>query len=473
MSTRPRIAVVGGGITGLAAAYRLHNTTSCDLHLYEASSRLGGVLQTTEKDGFLLEGGPDCFISEKPRGIGLCKELGLESELIGTRTENRRSFIVHRGELHPVPEGFYLLGPSKLRPFLESPLLSWKGKLRAMAEPLIPKHQGEPDESLASFVRRRFGQEMLEAFAQPLLSGIYAADPETLSLRATFPRFIEMEEKYGSVLLGLKKRAIGVQAASGARYSLFVSLRRGMETLVRALEQKLPAEGLHPSTAVKEIVRTSHGQWQLVLASGDTVLFDALCLALPAHASAALLRPVHRRISSLLESVTYTESATLNMAFPESAAANLPKGFGYVCPQREKRPAMACTFTHQKFEGRAPTGTVLLRAFIGGAIQKDLLEMPDADLIHRVTEDVRSLLGLTAAPHWAVLQRWPRAMAQYTVGHVQRMLTLDESLEELPGLRLAGNWKNGVGIPDCIESGEWAADQLVASLDRLKNPALR
>jgi oxygen-dependent protoporphyrinogen oxidase len=272
----PRVIVIGGGITGLAAAWRIQRTFQksgmpLNLQLIEASPHFGGALKSIQREGFLLEMGPDCFISDKPRGIGLCKELGLESELIGTRPEYRRSFILRQGKFYPVPEGFYLMGPSRTRPFLESGLLSWRGKFRAMLEPLIPTKDppsltpspsrgegaGGGDESLASFVRRRFGQEMLDWMAQPLLAGIYGASPEDLSLRATFPQFLEMERTYGSIILGLKKRSAATQAASGARYSLFVTLRGGVQTLIDELAKRLGTTALRRTSKVISITKSS------------------------------------------------------------------------------------------------------------------------------------------------------------------------------------------------------------------------
>ncbi len=466
------MAVIGGGITGLAAAYRLQKHAQdpehpIEVHLFEASSRLGGTVYTKSRDGFLLEEGPDCFLTEKPRTTELCKELGLEQQIIPTRDEHRRSFILKEKKLHPVPEGFYLMAPSQLRPFLSSSLLSWRGKWRVLRESLQPA-KPQRDESVASFVRRRLGQEALDWLAQPLLAGIYAADPETLSLQATFPRFLEMEERYGSVLVGLKKRDKAIQKASGARYSMFSSLKHGMQSLTDRLAAAIPSSCVHRSTTVTGLKRRPQGGWDLQLVKGQGLEMDAVCLALPAYSAGALLYMEDASFGELLKTIPYAGSATLNFAFRAGAIQHSLEGFGFVSPHLEKQTALACTFVHRKFPGRVPRGHVLLRAFAGGALQPDVLKLNDDELAKRVLSDLQMILGITQAPLFATLQRWPRAMPQYTVGHLQRILHIEEMLLGLPGLALAGNWLRGVGIPDCIESGERAAEALLNSVQSVQ-----
>jgi len=461
-----RIIVVGGGMSGLAAAYRLQSSAvrkypPSEIQLLEASDRLGGIVQTKHQDGFVLENGPDCFLSEKPATLNLCEELGLGGQLINTRFENRRSFIVRGGKLHPIPKGFYLIAPAKLRPFLGSPLLSWPGKWRVLWESLLPAHAKE-DESLADFVRRRFGQENLDWMAQPLLAGIYAADPEALSLRATFPQFVEMEEKFGSVLVGLKKRDEATQQASGARYSLFTALRDGMQTLTDQLKQQLTSVRIRTNTAVKALERRNDS-WSVELANGEHVETDGVCLALPAHQAAKLLQRADPILAGLLEEIPYSSSATLNFAFKEGDIAHPLDGFGFVTPSKERRTTLACTFVHRKFPGRAPLGMALLRAFVGGALQEELLQLDDQELERRVLADLKDLLGVRSAPIFCTITRWPRAMPQYTLGHIQRILKIEEAVLRLPGLQLAGNWLRGVGLPDCIDSANRAATRLLES----------
>ena len=464
-----RVIVVGGGITGLAAAIRLKKQAerqrlSLDVQLLEASPRLGGSLHSASREGFLLEGGPDCFLSVKARGLEFCRELGLADDLIDTRPENRRSFIVRGGRLHPVPEGFYLMAPSRLRPFLSSGLISWRGKWRAMAEPLCPSRP-QSDESLASFVRRRIGREVLDWLAQPLLAGIYSADPERLSLQATFPQFLEMEQKYGSVLVGLAKRDPAARQASGARYSLFASLRGGMETLARRAVEKLSGVALKTRAPARALRRSADG-WEIVPEKGETLRADGVCLALPAHRCAALLAPQNKPLAGELDAIPYSTSITINLAFEESAIRHPLDGIGFVTPAAEKQPAIACTFAHRKFSGRAPPGKALLRAFVGGDQPPALFQRDDKELERLALQDLAPWLGITQPPLFRSVERWPRAMPQYVVGHLRRILHIEEMLLGMPGLALAGNWLRGVGIPDCIESGERAADALIETIQR-------
>jgi oxygen-dependent protoporphyrinogen oxidase len=465
------VIVVGGGISGLAAAWRIQNAYQkahipVHLLLLEASPRLGGTLQSTTREGFRLEMGPDCFISEKPRGIGLCQELGLEGELIGTIPEKRRSFIFRAGVFYPVPEGFYLMGPSRTRPFLESGLLSWRGKFRAMLEPMVPSRPAT-DESLGSFVRRRFGREMLDWMAQPLVAGIYGANPEQLSLRATFPRFLEMERTYGSVVFGLKKQKAATSSASGARYSLFLTLRGGMQTLTDTLTKRLGSSVIRPGIRVKEI-RGTEGTWQVIKASGEILAADALCLALPAYAAADLLRPCDTDLAEVLGSIDYAPAATLNFAFREMDIKRLVDGVGFVVPQKENRLVLGCTVVHNKFEGRVPKGFVLLRAFLGGVESTRWVGENDEALTAKVFAELKEWLAITGKPLFTQLERYGRALPQYSIGHLERVLRIEERLLRHKNLALAGNWQYGVGIPDCIESGERAADSLLKSAgDRL------
>ncbi len=460
-----RAVVVGGGITGLVAAYRLKTQAAktslpLDITVLEASPRLGGVLHSTRRDQFLLEGGPDCFLSNKPRGMELCEELDLANELISTRTEFRRSFIVRRGKLCPVPEGFYLLAPSQLRPFLSTELLSWRGKWRALLEPLLPSRSPD-DESLASFVRRRMGQEVLDWLAQPLLAGIYAADPEKLSLQATFPLFIELEKKYGSVLLGLTKQKDETLLASGARYSLFMTFKNGMESLIHRLVERLDGVSLQTGTPAKHL-RKSDAGWEIQLRDGKVLQANTVCLALPSHQSANLLELQNKALAEELRAIPYASSITLNLAFDAGSLQHPLDGAGFVTPAAERDVPIACTFVHQKFSGRAPAGSALLRAFVGGDAARTLMERDEKDVAAFVLEELSPLLGITRKPRWTAMERWPQTMPQYTLGHLQRILKIEETALGLPGLALAGNWQYGVGIPDCIRSAERAADALLA-----------
>ncbi len=462
-----RVVVVGGGITGLAAAMRLTERLNIlgrpfQVEVLEASNRLGGVIGTFRQDGFLLEAGPDSFLSEKRRGLGLCQELGILRDVIETNKEYRQSFIAYKGRLVPVPTGFHLLAPTDPLPLLLSPLLSIKGKLRFLKEYFVPL-QPQVDETLASFVRRRLGDEVLTRLAQPLLAGIYSADADKLSLRATFPEFLEME-KTGGVLRSMSQKASkSASAASGARYNLFVTLRNGMQGLIDTLTQKIGADKIRKGVSVTTI-QQSQSKWHLTLSNNETMEADAVCLALPAPELTRLMRPVDPAISGLLASISYADSFTANFGFPLSAIKNPMRGFGFVVPETERLALSACTFAHRKFPGRAPEGHALLRAYAGGKTAAALSERPETEIKGNLLADLRNLLGISGNPIITTLQRYRRALPQYNVGHVDRMKEIDEKMFHWPGLSLAGNWRKGVGIPDCIDSGETAAEALILQL---------
>ncbi len=471
-----RIAVVGGGVSGLAAAHRVvelaaETRAAIDVLVLEARGQLGGSIVTHHRDGFVVEGGPDSFITQKPWALALCKRLGLTRELIPTNPTCRRAFVVRSGVLHPIPEGFLLLAPSRIRPFVTSRLFSWRGKLRMGLDLVLPArdHGPDGDESLASFVRRRFGAEALQRVAQPLVGGIYAADPETLSLRATMPRFLEMEANHRSLILGMRKgmkeaaRRGGESTDSGARYSLFVSLAGGMSRLIEALESRLPAGSVRRNAPVSRVV-PGGGGWKAVLADGAVESADGILLACPAYASADLLRGLDPVLADELSPIQYTSSATMSLAFRRDQVPHPLDGFGFVVPAIEKRSLMAVTFNSVKFAGRAPEGWVLIRAFLGGAMHPEAYGLDDASLREAVLRDLRELIGVAGAPAFVELYRWPCSMPQYPVGHLDRVRRIEARVANWPALAMAGNAFGGVGIPDCVHSGERAAEKLVASL---------
>lgn len=474
----PCVAVVGGGISGLATAHRLWEESSragqpLKILLLEEDSRLGGVISTTSSDGFLLEGGPDSFISDKPWATALARRIGLGDELIGTNEAFRRSFIVKGNRLVPVPEGFYLLAPSRLWPFLTTGAFSWPGKLRMAMDLVLPRRAaGTPahDESLGAFVRRRFGREALERMAQPMVGGIYTADPEELSLRATMPRFLDWEQEYRSLILAMierrkKLREYLKQMASGPRYGLFVSFKQGMAELVAALEKRLPAESLRLNSAVKSLAQNSESKkWLLTLADGERLEADAVCLALPAYLSARLLQTVQPALAEKLRGVKYASTATVNLAYRLEDVPRPMNGFGFVVPIIENRAVLACTFGHVKFPGRAPTGYALMRTFMGGALQPQVFEMEDREMIQAIRKNLLELLGIEREPLFVRIERHPLSMAQYRVGHLELLDSMESLLEQLPGLRLAGNGFTGIGVPDCVRRGEECAEKLLQYL---------
>jgi protoporphyrinogen/coproporphyrinogen III oxidase len=465
-----RIVVVGGGIAGLAAAHRLvelarDERRPLDLVLLEATGRLGGTIRTERSESFLLEAGADSFISEKPWALALAERVGLGARLRRTDDRFRRTYVVRRGRLRPLPEGFLLLAPTRAWPVLASGVFSWRGKLRLGLDLVLPRRSGAADESLGSFVRRRLGREALERVAQPLVGGIYTADPDRLSLAATMPRFLALEREHRSLILGLRRtaRAGETAGASGARWSLFVTLAGGMEELVAALAARLPAGAVRLGSPVGGIVPAPDG-WRVHPRDGAPLHADGVVLAGPAPAMAALVRAVDPALASRLGGIAYASSATVALAYPRAAVRHPLDGFGFVVPRVEGRAILACTFSSVKYPGRAPDGAVLLRVFVGGALQADLLARADEDLIRLAHDDVATLLGVAGDPVLARVWRHPGAMPQYDVGHLDRVAAIESRLEAFPSLALAGAAYRGVGIADCVRSGEAAAERLNSTL---------
>ncbi len=477
---RKRAVVIGGGITGLTACYRLMQQAQADnlpldVMLLEASDRLGGVIATRHEacpgprsgDSLLLEEGPDCFLATKPWGIELCDELGLNAEFIGTATEHRQSFIVRRGKLVPVPQGFYLMAPGSLWPFVTTRAFSWPGKLRMALDLVLPRRASEDDESLADFVTRRLGREALDRMAQPMVGGIYTADPRHLSMQATMPQFLDMERRHRSLILALRHRQASAQqpGVSGARYGLFASFRHGMQTLVDALADHLPAGTVHLQTPVRSLRRNPGSQrWIVSPQNGPNLEADALCLALTAPQTARLLTGLDPELAAGLRDIPYASSAVVTLACNRADIAHSLNGMGFVVPAVEQRNLIACSFSSIKFAGRAPDGKVLLRAFVGGALQQEQALWPDARLRDAVLQDLRLLLGLTGTPTLCHVSRHPSAMPQYHVGHLARVQHLEAAARRWPGLALAGNAYHGVGVPDCIRSGDEAAHRILSNL---------
>ena len=481
-ANRKRAVVIGGGITGLTACYRLTQQAQAgdlplDVVLLEASDRLGGAIATRREacpgprsgDGLLMEEGPDCFLTTKPGGVELCEELGLSAELIGTTTEHRQSFIVRRGKLVPVPQGFYLMAPGSLWPFVTTPAFSWAGKLRMALDLALPRRTSEDDESLADFVTRRLGREALERMAQPMIGGIYTADPRHLSMQATMPQFLQMERRHRSLILALRHRQRQASAqqsgVSGARYGLFASFRHGMQTLVDALADHFPAGTVRLQTPVRSVRRNPDTQrWIVSPQDGSDLEADALCLALTAPQAARLLAGLDPELAAGLRDIPYASSAIVTLACDRADVAHPLNGMGFVVPAVEQRNLIACSFSSVKFAGRAPEGKVLLRAFVGGALQQEQTLWPDAKLQEVVFQDLRQLLGLTRKPAFCHVSRHASAMPQYHVGHLGRVERLEAAVCRWPGLALAGNAYHGVGVPDCIRSGDEAGRGILAHL---------
>jgi oxygen-dependent protoporphyrinogen oxidase len=440
-----------------------------ELVLLEAKDRVGGAIWTNRVDGFTLEGGADSFITNKPWGVDLCRELGLGEKLIGTDPQHRRSFVVRQGRLAPVPEGFVLLAPNRLGPILMTPILSWRGKLRMLMDLFLPRKDDDTDESLASFVKRRLGREVLERLVQPLVGGIYTADPNDLSLKATLPQFLAMERDYGSLiraaLHNAREARSAERSASGARYGLFVTLEDGMDTLPRTLAAALPPGTVRSNTPVRRITRTdSMSPWRIELLNGMPIEAKAVVMTVEAHAAARLLDAYDPDLALQLRAIPYASSVIANVAYRRDQVAHPLDGFGAVVPAIENRSILAVSFLSVKFPRRAPSGTVLMRVFVGGATQPELYDLDDSAIKQLVRDEMAALLGATGEPLLIEVGRHPRAMPQYTLGHGERVAAIRQRLAKHSCLVLAGNAFDGVGIPDCIRGARAAADTAFTAL---------
>jgi len=483
-----RVAIVGGGIAGLSAAFYLEKErragAAVEYVLYESSSRLGGVILTEQVGDFLVEAGPDSFLSSKPWARELCRDLSIEDQLIFSNDSERRTYLLLRGRLVALPEGLQMMVPARTLPILTSRLFSFPAKLRIAGEWFLrlsprPDKDGasEKDESVASFIGRHFGAEVVERLAQPLLAGVYGGDVERLSVRAVLPGLVDMERRYGSLGRALSRRQ--AQAADPPA-PIFMTLRGGMQQMVDALAQAVPASAIRKPVPVRAL-RYCGSAWRLQ-AGGGAERFDAVVLAVPAPVAASLLggkaHPATRNqqqadgghrseddiaahLAAQLEAIPYNSSLVVVLGF--GAGIGLPKGFGFLVPRSEGRHVLACTFVDNKFSGRAAEGRRLLRLFFGGTRIEDILQWPEEEILVLARRELQEILGLDAEPLLARVYRWSRAMAQYEVGHLARVAEIERLRAQLPGLYLAGNALQGIGVPDCIRSGKAAAEAIALS----------
>ena len=465
--TPRRMAVVGGGISGLAAAHRLIELDPyCELTLCEAGSRLGGVLSTVRQDGFEVEQSADNFITTVPWAVDLCSRLGISDQLVQTNPANRRAYVVRRGRLYTLPDGFLMMAPTRLWPLAVTPILSPWGKLRAAMEFFIPPRKDPSDESMAHFVRRRLGRETFDRLVEPLVSAVYAADMEKLSLLATLPRFREMELKHGSLIRAMRhqmksRRQAKTKTESGARYSMFVTLREGLSSMVGAIAARLPDGAVRLDTPVERIEPDGDG-WRLSLGGSAAERFDGVIVATPSGTAARLFQSVDRELAGEVGSIEHSGTAVVSLGYDRQQVGHPMEGAGAVIPATENSPILACSFSSQKYSHRAPEGKVLLRVFVGGARHAELAEMDDRELLPLVTERAGRLLDIRGEPGFRNIAHWPGTMPQYHVGHKELVAGIEARIARLPHLELAGNAYHGVGIPDCIHGGEQAAERLLS-----------
>jgi oxygen-dependent protoporphyrinogen oxidase len=448
-----RVAVIGGGIAGLAAAWELSRAGRA-VTLLDAAPRFGGKIASERHGGFLVESGPDSFVTRKPQAVELARELGLGDRLLETREENHRVRILHRGRLVDLPSDGGSALPCRLAPIWGSELLSWRGKLRLTLERWVPRRRADGDESLAAFLRRRFGREVLERFAGPVLAGIYLADPETLSLRAAFPQFAEIEKRHGSVLKAMQaSQGRGMPAPAAAR----VTLRGGLGELVEGLVAELEAGAgveMRTGAAVTSLTRGADG-WRLGMEAGAPVEAAAVVLAAPASIAAPLIEPHAPETAAVLARIRYVSTAAVTLGCREADLPESLDGFGFVVPAAEGRRITACTWSSAKFDDRAEPGTALLRAFLGGPRGEHLLEEDDEVLVRVAREELADLMGLAGEPLMTAVHRHRQGTPQYEVGHQERIAAAEAALPA--GLHLAGSAYHGIGIPDCIASGRRTA----------------
>jgi protoporphyrinogen/coproporphyrinogen III oxidase len=458
------IAIVGGGISGLAAALTLEEQrragAQLEYVLFESSPRFGGVIATERVENCLVEAGPDSFLTEKPWAADLCRKLGLADQLIGSNDAQRKTYILLNGKLVTIPDGLMFMVPTKFAPAVQSPLFSFRTKLQMAREWFHSSKQASSDETVASFVERHYGAEMVERLADPLLSGIYGGDASQLSMRAVLPRFLEMEAKHGS--LGRAMMAARNKAAQDSAHTLFTSLKDGMQQMVDSLVPRLSPSALHLNRPVASM-RPQENGW-LVSAGDESYRFDAVIVATPAHIAATLLQ--NTDLSAELRAIPYTSSVTVTLAYDEKVRAMLPPGFGFLVPRREGKRLLAATFVHNKFSHRAPADRALIRCFLGGSRDQQILESSEEEIVRIVCEELKQILALSAEPLFARVYKWNSAMAQYTVGHLERLERIRHFSQGLPALALAGNGYLGIGVPDCVRSGVEAATALIGNYSR-------
>jgi protoporphyrinogen/coproporphyrinogen III oxidase len=464
-----RIAIIGGGISGLSAAYALEEKrksgASVEYVLFESSPRLGGVIVTDHVDGCIVEAGPDSFLTEKPWATDLCKQIGLGGELIGSKDADRKTYIVTNRKLVAMPDGLMFMVPTRIMPTVLSPLFSWRTKFRMAAEWFHPPHKAAADETVAQMVERHYGPEMVDLLADPLLSGVYGGEASQLSVRSVLPRFADMESQYGSLgraMLASRKKM--KTASKGPARPLFTSLKDGMQQMIDALVARLDASALRTNSSVESMLPQNDGNGWTICALDKTDRFDGVIMATPTQAAAIILKSSNENLAEGLAGIQYGSSVTVTLGFDEKVRRLLPPGFGFLVPRSEGRRMLAATFVHNKFPDRAPENRAIVRCFLGGARDEQILQSSEDEILEIVRHELHEIVGLNAEPIFARVYKWRSAMAQYTAGHLDRLQRIESLRQQLPPLALAGNGYSGIGVPDCVRSGTEAAAKVLAAM---------
>jgi oxygen-dependent protoporphyrinogen oxidase len=461
-SKMKKIAIVGGGISALACAVDLKEK-GFDFTVFEKEDSAVGKLFTEKIGSLTIEGGPDSYLPEKVWSVQLIKKVGLAGEMLCSNDESKGTFIYSGGRLHPLPEGVMLMVPTMIMPLLKSHLISWPGKIRMGMELFVPPRKDRKDESLAEFVTRRLGRECLEKIAEPLVAGIHTSNPDNMSVLATFPRFVEMERRSGSLIKGMvaAMKKMPPQNPSGPKMTYFMSLKGGMQELVRGCVSFIGEERVKTGTAVVSVVKQD-SRYRLAFGNGSTADFDAVVLATPSYVTKDILKSADEELCGRLSAIEWSSSATISLAFRKDDIKKSLPGFGFIVPHVENRRINACTWSSVKWSHRAPEDTLLIRSFVGGGHHEELVSLGDTELVNIVLEELREIIGLTAEPVFSKVYRWFKGMPKYTVGHLERIAAIDEKLKEHKGLFLIGCSYRGIGMGDCVKSGFDAAAAISA-----------
>ncbi len=475
-----KVVVIGGGIGGLSTALSIEEEAvqkglGLQVTLLERKERLGGNIRTEKADGFLIEGGPDCFLSEKPWAMELCKKNGLGEKLLTTNDKDKKTFVLSGGKLHELPEGVILMVPTRIIPFMTSSLISFFGKIRMGLELFIPRKKTDDDECLGDFVRRRLGQEALDKIAEPLVAGVHAGDPRTMSVKASFPKFVQMEAEYGSLIRGMIARMGQMRKMVAARKSaeksgdgsapkpkvtMFMTLKDGLGELVDSIVERLEMTTIKTGVNASAVVKTASG-YEVRLEGGETIECDSVVIAAPAYAASALIADLDKETSELLSTIPYVSTATVSLGYKKKDIKHPLNGFGFVVPKAENRGIMAASWVSVKFAGRAPDDSVLIRCFVGGSKKEELVFASDEQIEKLVRDDLNDIMGIEGEPVVKRIFRWHKAMPQYTIGHIERVSSIEEKIAKYPGLYLGGSAYHGIGISDCIRIGEETAKKAV------------